>query len=97
MADEHVERVRRQRRVVSPHALVDEAAREHLARMAEEELEQLELDPAELDLAATALRVARQQVELEVGERERLDAFAGTTQQARTRATSSSFANGFTR
>ena len=98
MAHEHVQRVRRERRVIAPDPLVDQPAGEHLARVAEEELEQLELDRAQLDLSPAAARVARQQVELEVGERELLRAVARPARSsARTRATSSSFANGLTR
>ncbi len=49
--------------------------------MAKEELEQLELDRRELDLPPAPPRVARQQVELEIGEDELLGAATGPTQQ----------------
>ncbi len=81
MTDEHVQRVRRERRVIAPDPLVDQPSREHLTRVAKKELEQLELDRAQLDLSSAATRVARQQVELEIGKRDRLGSGAGATKE----------------
>ena len=52
VADVDAERVRRRAEVVAPHALEDLRARQHLARVLEEQLEQVELGARELDRAA---------------------------------------------
>src|SRR5712671_253869 len=54
IADVDVERVRRMTEVVAPDSLVDEGAREHLTRIAHEELEEVRLRRRQLDAAAVA-------------------------------------------
>src|SRR5579859_176357 len=49
VADVDVERIRGRPEVVAPDPLEDQGAGEHLPRVAEEELEQVELRPRELD------------------------------------------------
>src|SRR5919107_1706385 len=70
VSDVDVERVRGKAEVVTPDALEDDRARQHLARVAQEELEQRELGARQLDRAPTALDVACAQVERNVGERQ---------------------------
>ena len=72
VADVHVERVRAEAEVVAPDALVDHRAREHLARVAQEQLEQRELGARQLDRLAVARHLARPRVQLEIAERELL-------------------------
>src|SRR5271154_456553 len=84
MPDKDVQRVRREGRVVAPDPLVDQAACEDLAWMAEEELEQLELDRAQLDLPLSPPSITSLEVELEIGEceiRGLRDPARGTSQQ----------------
>src|SRR2546421_5989341 len=54
IADIDVERVRRMAEVVAPDSLVDERAREHLTRIAHEELEEMRLRRRQLDAAPVA-------------------------------------------
>ena len=84
--------------VVAPDPLVDLRAGEHLPRVAQEELEQVELGARELQPPLAAGRLARRRVERQVREPQRA---VGRTRparsSARTRARSSSTANGLTR
>src|SRR5204862_7276098 len=66
--DIDVERVRARAEVVAPHAPEDEAARQHLARVAEEQFKQRELGSRELDRLGPARHFACAEIELEVGE-----------------------------
>src|SRR5215218_9897880 len=70
VADVDVERVRGEAEVVAPDALEDDRAGEHLARVEQEELEQVELRARELDRLAGAPRRPLAGVELDVGEAE---------------------------
>src|SRR5205823_15120174 len=54
--------------VVAPDALEDDRARQHLTRIAEEELEEGELGAGELDRVAPTPNLARPRLELEVAE-----------------------------
>src|SRR5262245_57585330 len=54
VADVHVERLRGRLEVEAPDALVDLVAREHDARVVEQQLEQVELGLRELELAVAA-------------------------------------------
>ena len=56
--------------VVAPHALVDERARQHLAGVAHEQLEQVGLGRRQLETAPSTARVHRPEVEREVAEAE---------------------------
>ena len=99
--DVDVERVRGRAEVVAPHALEDDRSREHLARVAQEELEQRELGSRELDRASPRLHLAGPEIELEVGEAQHVVAvsspFPARRSRARRRASSSASANGFGR
>src|SRR3954471_444702 len=66
VADVDVERVRRERDVEAPYALVDHVAREDLLGVAQEQLEQAVLGAGELECAAAARGAERLQVEHEV-------------------------------
>src|SRR5262249_19731771 len=72
VADVDVQRVRHHAEVEAPHAREDEGPREHASGVAQEELEQLELDRRQLDRPASAADVARPRVEPQVGEAETL-------------------------
>src|SRR6476660_1854853 len=72
VADVDVERVRREAEVVAPDALEDDRTGEHLARVAQEQLEQRELRSRQLDRATVAMHVARAEVERDVCEGENL-------------------------
>src|SRR3954467_11617587 len=67
-ADVHPERIRRRSEVVAPNTLVDLRARQHLARVAQEELEQVELGARQLQAALAARCFAGRRVERDVGE-----------------------------
>src|SRR5512133_1311580 len=54
IADVDVERIGSEAEVVAPHALEDDRARQHLARVAQEQLEEREFRPRQLDQAAAA-------------------------------------------
>src|SRR5439155_2870457 len=70
IADVDAQRVRRGPEVVAPHAVVDQAVRKHTARVAHQQLEQLELGACELDeLTAHSSSVTRA-VERELSERQ---------------------------
>ena len=98
VADVDPERVRGRAEVVAPDALVDLRARQHLARVAQEELEQVELGARQLQAAVAARGLARRRVERDVGEAaaRRRRRRCGAAAHAR-RARSSSTANGLTR
>src|SRR5882757_1255634 len=68
IADVDVECVRRVAEVVAPDALVDERAREDLARVAHEELEQVRLGRRQLEAASVAPGLHRTEVERQIGE-----------------------------
>src|SRR6266571_214847 len=72
VADVDVERVRGEAEVVAPDPLEDHRARQDLARVPQEELEQGELRSRELDLPRGSADLACAGVELEVGESENL-------------------------
>ena len=81
VADVDPERVRGRSEVVAPDALVDLRPRQHLARVAQEELEQVELGAGQLQAAVAARGFARRRVEADVGELQRGVAGAGAAQQ----------------
>src|SRR6476646_3306864 len=84
VADVDVERVRRRTEVVAPHALEDARPRQHLSRVAQEELEQREFGPRELDRPSAPAHLACSQVELEIGEAQNVTALVtvpGTPQE----------------
>ena len=66
--DVDVEGVRRRAEVVAPDPLEDDRARQHLARVPEEQLEQRELGARELDRTTPAPHLARPEIELEIRE-----------------------------
>jgi hypothetical protein len=68
VADVDVERVRREAEVVAPDPLEDQGAGQHLARVAQEQLQQRELGAGQVDPLAAARHLASAGVELEVGE-----------------------------
>src|SRR4051794_27059265 len=68
VADVDAQRVRRRAEVVAPDALEERRARQHLARMLEEELEQRELGLGELDAARAATDLVGRAIEHEVAE-----------------------------
>jgi hypothetical protein len=68
--DVHVERVRRRPEVIAPHALEDDRAREHLAWVPQEELEERELGAREVDEFPRTADLARSRIELQVTEAE---------------------------
>src|SRR5262249_50540743 len=72
VADVDLERVGARAEVVAPHVLEDLRAREHLARMLHEQLEQEELGAGELDRALAAGDRVAGRVELQVGVAEHL-------------------------
>ncbi len=57
--------------VIPPHVLEDRRAGEHLARVAQEHLEQQELGAGERQRALAAPRLVREQIEAQILERER--------------------------
>ena len=71
VADVHVERVRAVAEVVAPDAVEDHRPRQHLPRVAQEQLEQRELGPRQDELLAATGHLAGTGVQLEVGEAER--------------------------
>src|SRR2546423_5940162 len=78
------ERVRGRAEVVTPNVLEDRRAREHLARVAHEQLQQQELGLGQLDQAVSTADLVSDRVELEVGVAEHLavgGAVAGAAQQ----------------
>ncbi len=68
IADVDVERVRGVAEVVAPDSLVDERARQHLARVPHEQLEQVGLRRGQLEAAAATAGVHRAEIEAQVGE-----------------------------
>src|ERR1039458_5397909 len=79
IADVDGERVGARVEVVSPDPLEDQVAGQHLARVPEEQLEQVELDPGERELAVAPASLAGAGVELEVAEAQGLALFAAAT------------------
>ena len=96
------ERVRARAEVVAPHALEDLRARQHLARVLEEQRQQLELGARELELARAAPRLPGAAVERR-GRRSAArwpssaSGASARRSSARRRALSSFSANGLTR
>src|SRR4029079_10987715 len=74
--DVDVQRVGRRSEVVAPHALEDDRPRQHLARIAEEELEQRQLCTGEVRPRASASPLTRPEVELEIRETQDVRRFA---------------------
>src|SRR6187200_1336001 len=74
--DVDVQRVGRRSEVVAPHALEDDRPRQHLARIAEEELEQRKLCTGEVDRRVSASHLTRPEVELEIRETQDVRRFA---------------------
>src|SRR5579875_3830410 len=72
VAHVHAERVGARAEVIAPHALEDRRAREHLPRVAHEQLEQQELGARERERALPAPRLVRAQVQAQIREREHL-------------------------
>src|SRR5262245_14029544 len=68
VSDVDVERVRGRAEVVTPHALEDDRAGQHLTGVAQEELEERELGAREIDRPLPAPNLTRAEVELEVRE-----------------------------
>src|SRR5829696_7898779 len=68
VADVDVERVRGEAEVVAPDALEDDRARQHLAGVEHEQLEQVELGARELDAVSASPDLTRLGIELEVRE-----------------------------
>jgi hypothetical protein len=64
--DVDVEGVRRRSEAVTPHPIEDHVAGEHEALVAEEQLEQFELEPGECDRAIAAAHLPRPGVEDEI-------------------------------
>ena len=103
VADVDLERVGGRGEVVAPDLLEDEGPVEHPARPAQEHLQQRELGAGQLDRAVAAAHLAGGRVQGQVGERQHLvssvRSSAGATRRssARSRASSSSSANGLVR
>src|SRR5918996_4353685 len=66
--DEEVGHICLRVEVVAPHLLVEPLTSDHLAGMAHEDLEELQLSPCELQVAPTAQRAVARLVELEVAD-----------------------------
>src|ERR1039458_3521956 len=81
VADVDGERVGAGVEVVPPHPLEDQVAGQHLARVPEEQLEEIEFDPGQRELAGASACLARAEVELEVAETEDLALFARAPSQ----------------
>src|SRR5262245_1485965 len=87
LAQVHVERIRRPAEVISPDTFVDERAREHLAGIQQEQLQEEELHARELDSARTAVHFERPSVEREVGKsKDRVRDVGGRTPTERVQA-----------
>ena len=98
VADEHVDDVGLDVGRVAPHQPQQLLAREHLARVAREDLQQVELAAGELEVAAAARGDVAARVDDHVADDER--AGAGVPRRrssACRRAVSSAIANGLTR
>src|SRR5262249_26422876 len=68
VADVHVERIGGRSEVVPPDPLEDDRARQHLARIPEEQLQERELRAREIDRPPAAAHLACARIELEVRE-----------------------------
>ena len=76
VADVDAQGVRGRTEVVTPDVLEDRRARQHLARVLEEQLEQQELRLRELDETLAAVDLVGDRIEDQVGEPQRLGALA---------------------
>src|ERR1039458_341454 len=76
IADVDGERVGARVEVVPPHPLEDQVAGQHLARVPEEQLEEIEFDPGQRELPGASVCLARAEVELEIAETEDFALFA---------------------
>ena len=98
VADEDVDDVRLHVGRVAPDLGEQLVAREHLPGMARERLQQLELAPGQLQVAAAARRDVAARVDDEVADHERPGAVVPRRRSsACSRAVSSASANGLTR
>ena len=101
VADVDAERVRAGAEVIAPDVLEDRRARQHLAGVAQEHLEQQELGAGEREQPLAAPRLVGARVQAQVLEDELAVAvlvlLAARRSSARTRASSSRSANGLTR